>query len=309
MHALTLSRVCVCVFTVRLPLAAAREFFLFGTPIQKSPSPSMHNAAFQATGLPFTYALHDTASIVEVAARLQEATFGGGSVTIPHKVEVMQYLDELTPAARAIGAVNTVVREDQWGGDVRWKGDNTDWLGILRPIRKRLDGAAGSGDRKEVVALVVGAGGTSMAAAYAMRQLGVTQLYIYNRTLAKAEEVAQRFHAQALASLTPELLPAVDVVVSTIPAQAGFVLPDYLVETQRSVVVLDAAYQPPITPFLAHAALHGASCIQGFEMLYEQAIEQFNRWHPTTAQRSVHVDVDAVMKNACLQHIPTDQRL
>lgn len=289
---------------------AAREFFLFGSPIQKSPSPSMHNAAFQAKGLPFfTYGLHDTTDIADVVKRMQEpdTAFGGGSVTIPHKVDVMSYLDELTPAAKAIGAVNTVIREDRFDGVVRWKGDNTDWLGILRPITKRLAGLARQEkDRKELVALVVGAGGTSMAASYAMRQLGVGQLFIYNRTLAKAEEVAQRFQAHALSSLTPESLASVDVVVSTIPAQAGFVLPDYLVQQAHKVVVLDAAYQPPITPFLAHASSNGASCIQGYEMLYEQAIEQYNRWHKITHVESLD---ESVMKDACLQHIPSDQRL
>ncbi|KAF1326634.1 3-phosphoshikimate 1-carboxyvinyltransferase, partial [Globisporangium splendens] len=293
----------------QLGLLPGREFFLFGSPIQKSPSPSMHNAAFQAHGLPlFTYGLHDTTEILEVVARMQapNTTLGGGSVTIPLKVDVMPYLDELTPAARAIGAVNTVIRDDRMDGTVRWKGDNTDWLGILRPITKRLAVASNS-SRKDLVALVVGAGGTSMAASYAMRQLGVGKLFIYNRTLAKAEEVAQRFNAQALSSLTPETLAHVDIVVSTIPAQAGFVLPDHLV--QGSVIVLDAAYQPPITPFLAHAHANGASCIQGYEMLYEQAIEQYNRWHKLTQVGRDAIDIEDIMKQACLERIPSDQRL
>ncbi|TYZ61732.1 hypothetical protein PybrP1_012406 [[Pythium] brassicae (nom. inval.)] len=294
----------------QLGLLPAREFFLFGSPIRQSPSPAMHNAAFRARGLPFAYGLHESADVLALAARLRDPAFGGGSVTIPLKVDAMRLLDDFTPAARAIGAVNTVVREDQWGGAVRWQGDNTDWLGILRPIRKRLAAAAGRDRRPDdgaLVALVVGAGGTAMAAAYAMRQLGVAQLFIYNRTLANAESVAQRFGAAALAALTPELLAAVDIVVSTVPSAAGFVLPDYLLATGRAVVALDAAYQPPVTPFLTHAHAHGAACVQGFEMLYEQAVEQFSRWHPATATASA--DVEALMRAACLERIPTDQRL
>lgn len=266
----------------------------------------MHNAAFRAAELPFTYALHETDSVLDIAARMRapDTTFGGGSVTIPHKVDVMAHVNELTPAAQAIGAVNTLVRLDTLAG-VRWRGDNTDWLGILRPIRKRLE--ANGAPQRSLVALVVGAGGTSMAAAYAMRQLGVSELFIYNRTLAKAEDVAQRFGARALAALSPDVLASVDVVVSTIPAQAGFVLPDYLLST-HAVVVLDAAYQPPITPFLAHAAAHGATCIQGFEMLYEQAIEQYKRWHKFTRVVALEHDGD-VMKRACLAHVPENQRL
>lgn len=262
----------------------------------------MHNAAFQQVALPFTYGLHDTTAIDEVVARMKApgTRFGGGSVTIPLKLDIMPHLDALSPAATAIGAVNTVIREDHAAG-IRWKGDNTDWRGILRPIQKRL-----SADKRpnELTALVVGAGGTSMAACYAMRQLGVRELLIYNRTLEKAQSVADRFHARAIASLTPETLARVDVVVGTIPAAAGFVLPDHLVE--QGVVVLDAAYMPPVTPMLAHAKAHGASCIQGFEMLYEQALEQYRCWHKATQVWTIE---DAVMQQACLQFIPQDQRL
>lgn len=283
----------------------ARELFLFGSPIQKSPSPDMHNAAFRAAGLDavFHYGLHDTTDVQELVARMRapHTAFGGGSVTIPLKVDIMPFLDELSPAARAIGAVNTVIREDS--GDlttVRWRGDNTDWLGILRPIRKRLAGRAAS----ELRALVVGAGGTSMAAAYAMRQLGVRELFVYNRTLSKAQDVAARFDAVALEALTPESLARVDVVVSTIPATAGFELPEHLVHDK--LVVLDAAYMPPITPMLAHAHARGATCIQGFEMLVEQAVEQFLRWH--RASLAAQVD-DDVLRQACLTRVPADMRL
>ncbi|DAZ95245.1 TPA: hypothetical protein N0F65_002357 [Lagenidium giganteum] len=283
----------------QLGLLPDREFFLFGSPIQLSPSPAMHNAAFTAKALPFTYALHDTTAMADVVACMHRPTFGGASVTIPHKVDVMAHLQSLSPAAQAIGAVNTVVRHDAVDGRVHLHGDNTDWLGILRPIRQRL-----AGNTSSATALVVGAGGTAMAAAYALRQLGVARLVVFNRTLAKAEAVAARFHAEALPELTPDVLPAVDVVVSTIPASAGFTLPDHL--ARPGVVVLDAAYMPPITPCLAHAHARGATCIQGFEMLYEQALEQYARWHAAT--RASPIDV-AVMRDACLRRIPTDQRL
>ncbi|RMX68968.1 hypothetical protein KXD40_003448 [Peronospora effusa] len=297
----------------QLGLLPVREFFLFGSPIQKSPSPAMHNAGFESASLAslFTYGLHDTMDVFEIVKRMQapNTSLGGGSVTIPHKVAIMEHLDELSPAAQAIGAVNTIVREDR-NDSVYWKGDNTDWLGILRPISKRLATLSVKKPAHELVALVVGAGGTSMAASYAMRQLGVGKLFIFNRTLEKAQTVATRFDAEALSELTLEKLAQVDVVVGTIPAQANFQLPDYLVAPRTDgskVVVLDAAYMPPITPMLAHAeAAGGALCIQGYEMLYEQGIEQFCRWHKATQVWSV--DEEAI-KEACRQYVPVDQRL
>lgn len=264
----------------------------------------MHNAAFQAAKLDsvFKYGLHDTLDVNELVARMKapNSTLGGGSVTIPLKVDIMPHLDELSHAASAIGAVNTVIREDLADGSVRWRGDNTDWLGILRPIRKRLGQRPGL----ELRALVVGAGGTSMAAAYAMRQLGVRELFVFNRTLAKAQEVAARFDAVALEVLTLEVLASVDVVVSTIPSTAGFELPDYLVTD--GLVVLDAAYMPPVTPILAHAHARGARVIQGWEMLVEQAVEQFARWHRASLASAVD---DDVLRQACLQHVPAEMRL
>ncbi|KAF4139019.1 Shikimate / quinate 5-dehydrogenase [Phytophthora infestans] len=297
----------------QLGLLPAREFFLFGSPIQKSPSPAMHNAGFESTSLAslFTYGLHDTTDVVEIVKRMQvpNTNFGGGSVTIPLKVDIMEHLDELSPAARAIGAVNTVMRQDR-NGSPYWKGDNTDWLGILRPITKRLATLSVKKPAHELTALVVGAGGTSMAASYAMRQLGVGKLFVFNRTLNKAQAVAARFEAEALSELTPETLARVDVVVGTIPAQAGFQLPDHLVAARADgskVVVLDAAYMPPVTPMLAHAhAAGGALCIQGYEMLYEQGIEQFYRWHKATQVWTVN---EEAIKEACRQHVPVDQRL
>uniref|UniRef100_M4BYJ7 Pentafunctional AROM polypeptide n=1 Tax=Hyaloperonospora arabidopsidis (strain Emoy2) TaxID=559515 RepID=M4BYJ7_HYAAE len=303
----------IMILRKQLGLLPAREFYLFGSPIQNSPSPAMHNAGFESASLAslFTYSLHETTDVLEIVERMRApgTSFGGGSVTIPLKLDIMEHLDELSPAAQAIGAVNTIVREDR-NGSPYWEGDNTDWLGIFRPVSKRLATLCVKKPVHELTALVIGAGGTAMAASYAMLQLGVGKLFIYNRTFNKAVAVAARFDADALSELTPERLATVDVVVGTIPAQAGFQLPDHLVAPRSDgskVVVLDAAYMPPITPMLAHAhAAGGAMCIQGYEMLYEQAIEQFYRWHKATRVWTVS---EEAIKEACRQHVPVDQRL
>ncbi|KAJ0396596.1 hypothetical protein ATCC90586_004058 [Pythium insidiosum] len=233
----------------------------------------------------------------------QETGFAGGSITIPLKVDIVPHLDFVSPAVRAIGAVNTLTRLDR-SGCILWKGDNTDWLGILRPIERRLKDV--SVPDHPLVALIIGAGGTSMAAAYAMQQLGVHQLFVFNRTVSKAQAVASRFGATALGELTPTTLPRVDIVISTVPATANVTIPDYLLPGEHPVVVLDAAYMPPITPCLAHAHGRGAMCIQGYEMLYEQAAEQYLRWNKITQVHDVDIEV---FKRACLSHIPESERL
>lgn len=220
-----------------LGLCLPRSFFLFGSPISASPSPDMHNAGFRTSGLPHEYSLcegEDPAVMVEALSR---PDFGGASVTIPHKQNVLTLLDEVSEAAKTIGAVNTViVGTDPETGARRLRGDNTDWLGILRPVKARLE-ASGWEQGRGGVAIVVGAGGAAMGALFAMQRLGL-EVVVYNRTPAKAEELASRFGGAAVSELDVETLKnacgaaAVDVVVSTIPAAAEFTLPEYLLESK-----------------------------------------------------------------------------
>lgn len=220
-----------------LGLCPPRSFFLFGSPISASPSPDMHNAGFRSSGLPHEYFLCEGEDPAVMAEALSRPDFGGASVTIPHKQNVLPLLDEVSEAAETIGAVNTVVvGTDPETGARRLRGDNTDWLGILRPVKARLE-ASGWEQGRGGVALVVGAGGAAMGALFAMQRLGL-EVVVYNRTPSKAEELAGRFGGAAVSALDAETLQnacgaaAVDVVVSTIPAAAEFTLPDYLLDSK-----------------------------------------------------------------------------
>lgn len=220
-----------------LGLCPPRSFFLFGSPISASPSPDMHNAGFRSSGLPHEYSLCEGEDPAVMEEALSRPDFGGASVTIPHKQNILPMLDEVSEAAEAIGAVNTViVGTDPETGARRLRGDNTDWLGILRPVKARLE-ASGWEEGRGGVALVVGAGGAAMGALFAMQRLGL-EVVVYNRTPSKAEELAERFGGAAVSALDAKTLQkacgsaAVDVVVSTIPAAAEFTLPDYLLENK-----------------------------------------------------------------------------
>ncbi|RQM18914.1 hypothetical protein B5M09_007675 [Aphanomyces astaci] len=114
-----------------------------------------------------------------------------------------------------------------------------------------------------------------------------------------AAPVARRFGGTAVASLTD--LDAVDVVVGTIPAAAGFVLPEHLLS--KHVIVMDAAYKPAITPLLAQAHAHGAVCIQGYEMLVEQGLEQSLLWtHEAVAKEVLASQVKATLAASDVLH-------
>lgn len=191
----------------------------------------------QVLNLPHTYGLVDTSSmdITSIESVMRQPSFGGASVTIPHKQQFMSVVDEVTPAAEAIGALNTVVALP----DGRLLGDNTDWIGIRNPLRENLNSraraiarrsakaaalasspavAAHGSDamdsaKQQLVALVVGGGGTARAAAYCVRQLGMS-LVVHNRTHAKAQTIAKRFSGRAILELEPDSLPHVDAVSS-----------------------------------------------------------------------------------------------
>lgn len=273
----------------------ARRFFLLGHPIARSPSPTLHNTGLGVLGLPHTYALLEGKTITDEMRRVfADPTFGGASVTIPLKLDVIPLLDSLTPAAAAIGAVNTIIscQSSTPGVKNTLLGDNTDYLGIVHSIRAASPGMHGS-----FSAFVIGAGGTARAAVYALNTLGATRIYIYNRTQIKAHAIADAFPGLPVRVLGelgdwPADAPVPSVVISTVPADVTSMEPvDGKIHLTRNVfdpsvrgVVLDMAYKPSETPLLTLAKCTAPTwaTVRGVEVLLEQGYAQFERW---TARR------------------------
>lgn len=258
-------------------LIPSRKFWLIGTPIQHSMSPTLHNTGFEALGLPYKYGLLEC-HMVEYAedALLNDPEFGGASVTIPHKLAVMKYLDEVMESAKIIGAVNTVfVRYDE-DGRRRLIGENTDYRGIMRRVQALMLDPSNPPEQ----GLVLGSGGTSRAALYALYKLGVKNIYLWNRTTSKAYELQQAFshlcNVTVLESLgSASIEPG--VVVSTVPADSNVELPEKMYGGIRGIVC-DMAYKPRRTKLLNQAEKFGWSCVEGIEVLIEQGLAQFEIW-------------------------------
>jgi pentafunctional AROM polypeptide len=194
-----------------LSINPARHFYICGHPVAQSSSPAMHNAAFKSHGLPHMYSTFDSDDAKVVAKLLRGPGVGGASITIPLKEAMLPYVNVVSYSAGVIGAINTVICE---AGLLI--GDNTDWLGIRAALAPHLGAAP------RHTALVLGAGGTSRAACYALRRMGFADVLVYNRTLARAEKLASDLCCRAVDSL--EGLPALQAVVSTLPP--GAPLPD-----------------------------------------------------------------------------------
>ena len=283
-------------------LCYAKKYFLFGTPIQHSLSPAMHNFAFDALLMPHKYALNEQQSVDAYIPVMADPLFGGASVTIPHKETIIPYLDEIRGAACTIGAVNTIVVES----DGRKVGYNTDWLGIKRPVLRQLrsrgvpwDNTNNIYTNTRNIGLIIGAGGAARAAIYAVQDLGLDAVIYNPRDIVLGEKVAAEFGGRAITVedfesgkvLDPSL---VHLVISCIPAQAEFELPAYLLDTPILPVIFDAVYKPAYTKLIGQAKKHGCYFVQGATMLLEQGLEQFELWHKRRAPRIV---MDAAVFN------------
>ncbi|KZT06660.1 Pentafunctional AroM protein [Laetiporus sulphureus 93-53] len=268
-----------------------RRFYLFGNPISHSMSPTLHNTAFQLLGMPHTYELLETESVgEEIKAALASPDFGGASVTIPFKLAVMPLLDSLSSEAEAIGAVNTIITRKSADGSLSLHGDNTDWLGILRCIRSALP----RGVLQPSAALIIGAGGTSRAAIYALHRLKTKRIYLFNRTRSSAEALVKAFPKVPIDIIEelgawPEDGPPPMVIVSTVPATAtttdpyvkdALYLPSTIFPFEGEGVVVDMAYKPVETPLLVLAANEARRFkrIRGIQVLLEQGYLQLHLW-------------------------------
>ncbi|KAI6121235.1 hypothetical protein F5141DRAFT_1210914 [Pisolithus sp. B1] len=282
-------------------LLPARRFFLFGSPIGRSPSPTLHNTGFAALGLPHTYGLLEGESITdETRAILASPDFGGASVTIPLKLDIMSVLDGFTAPATAIGAVNTIIpcQSPEASKPRLLLGHNTDYLGIIGAIH-----AVSPGLRAPDAALVLGAGGTARAAVYALHTLGAKQIYLYNRTHAKATAIAEAFSSipvRVVDKLGSWPAGAPSVVISTVPADATTIetgpglegkvyLPSNLLDASTKGVVVDMAYKPAETPLLALTKRIAPTwaTVPGVEVLLEQGYAQFEQWTGRRCPREI----------------------
>lgn len=281
------------------------EFFVVGSPISHSMSPILHNTGYEILGLPYTFNKFETDSAELVKKELLDGkrNLGGLAVTIPLKLDILKYMTDLTAAAAIIGAVNTVIPL----GDDKFLGDNTDWIGIKNSlvangVPEQVNGASG---------LVIGAGGTSRAAIYALHVMGCSKIYLANRTTSKLtplmESYPEEYNIVLLESRSEikSIAQDVSVAVSCIPGDKPLddellsKLERFFSKASNSIfkpTLLDAAYKPSITPImrLAHDKYNWQT-VPGAQMLVHQGVAQFDRW---TGFRAPYQRIfDAVTRN------------
>jgi shikimate dehydrogenase len=267
---------------------------VIGNPVEHSLSPAIHNAAFQKLGLNFVYLAFRVEAIGDAIKGLRAlGNFRGASVTIPHKVTSVPFLDSVEPTARHIGAINTIVAA---GGTLT--GHNTDGIGALRALRE------GAVPLKEQNVVMLGSGGAARAIAFALgteavlSQLTILGIDDWERT-ALARDLQSKtgmvVHESCLdASTLQKVLPDTHVLIHCTPMGMSPNVHETSVPAillHAGLTVMDIVYNPRDTQLLKDAKAAGCRTIPGFEMFLHQAAAQFELWTnqaaPADVMRSV----------------------
>ena len=269
----------------------------FGQPVAENPTGAMQEAAFRALGLNWRYLT------VEVSPeRLRDALSGmrafgmkGINLTIPHKVAVLEHLDEIAGDAAIIGAVNTVRR----GGD-RLIGENTDGKGFLRGVRTD----AGVDPRNKRV-VVLGAGGAARAIVTELALAGAADVLVLNRSLSRGEQMVDGLVSKTNAPIrfepwrdTYKVAGDTDILVNAtsigLYPDVDSMPPVDLRGAPPGLLVCDVVFNPPETRLIRAARQHGLPVLDGLSMLVYQGAIAFELW---TGQKAP----EAVMKDALRQ--------
>ena len=253
-----------------------KTFAVIGDPIDHSLSPTIHNAAYRELEMECTYIGYRVAQgeLATGIESLKKIKIAGFNVTIPHKIEMMKYLDNLDDNCKKIGAVNTVLNDD---GILR--GFNTDMDGFLEPIKRKEI------EMKNSKILILGAGGAARAIIAGFQKENAKEITIVNRTKSKGDELSEFSNRMGLSSVSSSIKDMedfdskFDMIVNA--SSLGLkgeknIIPSRLFDEQTTVY--DIVYKPIKTDLINTAKERKSRIIFGYEMLLGQAIRSFEIW-------------------------------
>lgn len=271
-----------------------RVAYLFGHPISHSLSPLFHQTIYDSLSLKWSQLFHESLSIPPFLEVMRAPKFIGASVTMPHKVAIMPYLDKLTPEAAAIGAINTVFLEETSGGDRLLVGTNTDCIGIREGIRQNIP-------EEQYIALkgrpacIIGGGGTSRAAVYALvHWLECKPVYFINRDENEVATVIAECNAAGFGENLVPVTSAAHARSLDKPAVIVSAIPDFPPKTEAekevremikammdgdSGVLLEMCYHPSSNTAVSRIAAESKwQVVPGTEAMIWQGFEQAKYW-------------------------------
>ncbi|WP_373526451.1 shikimate dehydrogenase [Nostoc sp.] len=276
---------------------------VIGHPVEHSLSPLMHNAAIAHLGLDYVYLPFPIApENLEIAiAGFAAIDVVGFNVTIPHKQAIIPLLSEITPVAQAIGAVNTVSRQDN-----RWIGTNTDIEGFIAPLQTTY-----KQDWSQKVAVILGNGGAARAVVAGCHQLGFAKIYVLGRNAEKLQAFCDSWSNSPIEENLQvgtwdelaKLIPQADLLVNTTPigmypkVNESPLSGEEIANLPTGAIAYDLIYIPKPTQFLEQAEKQGAIAIDGLEMLVQQGVAALKIW---LQQETIPVEV---MRQTLREHL------
>lgn len=251
--------------------------FVVGFPINHSRSPIIHNHWISTLGLAGSYEAVEVSpeNFQAFLTSLRDGSSGyaGGNVTIPHKETAARLADTPDDLVKELGAANTI-----WMEDGKLQATNTDGLGFLSNLDERA-----SGWDKTSKAVVLGAGGASRSIIQALKSRGIGEIHVANRTVKRAQELADRFGERVYAhgfDALSEIMTGSGLFVNTTSlGMDGTAVPELPFERLNDdAVVTDIVYVPLVTPVLEQASRYELKTVDGLGMLLHQAVPGFERW-------------------------------
>jgi shikimate dehydrogenase len=250
---------------------------VIGNSISHSKTPKLHQHWLRRYGIRGEYVpLHvESENLESVIRSMPKMGFVGANVTIPHKVDVMQFADQISDRAILVGAANTLIFKD----DGKIYADNTDGYGFMANLRQ----GAPDWDPKSGPAMVLGAGGACRAIIVALADAGVTEIFLTNRTRAKADALRAEFGARIqvvdwvqAGNVVEDAATLINTTSLGMTGQPELRVP--LDGLRPDTLVTDIVYSPLQTPLLAQAQAAGCRTIDGLGMLLHQGVPGFERW-------------------------------
>lgn len=273
-----------------------KRFAVIGYPVKHSLSPMLFSFLFAQEKVDATYVAHEVApeALADCVAAMRAGEWAGLSVTLPHKLAVLDLVDHVDRFATRIGAANTLILSDGYVN-----AHNTDAAGCTRAL-ERSDARLEDGH-----VVILGAGGAARAAVFGCLAAGAKSVRIANRTADKAAELAQATEDERCTAIDvsnlQDALTSADVLIQsttvgmgapdTSPLPANIVLPERL-------TVMDMVYRPLETALMRQAAAQGCRTIDGLWMLVYQALKQFELWTGVRASNETALALHAHLRGS-----------
>jgi len=247
-----------------------KNFAVIGDPVEHSLSPILHNWVFEELGIRANYSkkLITESALPSIIENLRTSKIDGLNVTIPHKVSIMSYLDDISPHASEIGSVNCIMKSGN-----KIIGNNTDWYGFAKALDKNMINI----NDKEVI--ILGAGGVAKGVIFALKKSGVKEIKLFNRTIEKAQKLASEIVKPYSFDKIEESIKMDSIIINcTSVGMKNNNSPVNVNFLSSLQIIIDTIYTPLQTTLLINAKNAGAQTMNGLDMFIHQGLASLDIW-------------------------------